>query len=89
MRTANLTEYSPRLWDLVEKGKIKENSVLYDWLNSDQGQIVGEDKVFWVEYFSTYADRLTKTAWKQLKRVMKNEFGAEYLYDRFPVGRTA
>lgn len=85
---STMIEYSPRLWDLVEQGKIKENSTLYDWLNSDQGQIIGEDKVFWIEYFSTYADRPTKSVWKQLKKVMKDQFGAEYLYDRFPIGGT-
>lgn len=85
MNTSKIIYYSPLLWEKAEKGEISKKSALYRWLNSDQGQIVGEDKIFYIETFGYGCSGPNKTAFAELKTIMKNDYGADYLYDRFPV----
>lgn len=85
MNTTRLTYYSPLLWEMVEQGKISKKSALYRWLNSDQGQVVGEDKIFYIETFGLGCSGPNKTAFAELKTIMKQIWDADYLYDRFPV----
>lgn len=82
----NITHYSPKLWEIVNRGTIiKKTSALYKWLNSDQGEVVGEDGVYWIEFFSQYHDTMTEKARKQLDEIMRAVFDCEYIYNKYPI----
>ena len=77
---------TPILWEMVEQGTIKKNSALYHWLNRDQGEVIFNNRdVFWIEKFGIYCEYPNDKAFKQLKGVMLKRFGAEWLYDKYPV----
>lgn len=79
----DIENYSPRLWELVNRGTIiKKGSALYKWLNSDQGQVVGKNGTYWIEWFSQYHDTMTDKARKQLDDIMQAVFGCEWLYNK-------
>lgn len=67
--------YSPKLWELVESGKISEKSALYNWLNADAGQIIVDGNKYWIEVWTEYPN---KTAFKQLDDIMEKVFHKEY-----------
>lgn len=67
--------YSPKLWELVESGKISEKSALYNWLNADAGQIIVDGNKYWIEVWTEYPN---KTAFKQLDGIMEKVFHKEY-----------
>ena len=73
-------DITPKLWKLVEDGKIKKSSALYRWLNSDNGEVILQDKTYWVELFAYCG--ITDKARAELKKIMLETFKAEYLYDR-------
>ncbi len=70
--------YTPKLWELVEQGEIKKNSALYHWLNKDEGNVVVDGNVFWVETNGLYNELPNAKATKQIVDIMLEKFGKKH-----------
>ena len=64
------------LYELAEEG-----TPLARRLEYDDWDIILEGRVFWVER-QAHAKNISDKTWKQLKKIMEEEYGAKYLYER-------
>ena len=70
-------EYMTGLFDLYQNKKGRK--LAFSYINKDNA-VVRDDNTFWLERFSP---EVTEAECKAIIKAIKEDFGLEYLYDRF------
>lgn len=69
-------DVTPEIWE-----ELKEGTKLYDWFNGDNGEVILDGKVWWLEAI-LYAETIPNDVHDELEKLMLNKYGARWLYNK-------